>query len=128
MAAMASIAAGMCFRWALQHSILAPYGPCRAFIGDLAAGDHHRIRTGNDLFSFFMAINNFLGYFTGSFKNLHKIPLGRNKSLRHFLRKSKNLLLLVNPPPRSAFQCGSTLRRRHCSYISGVGITGFLLR
>ncbi|KAK9027063.1 hypothetical protein V6N11_066910 [Hibiscus sabdariffa] len=48
-------------------------GPCRAFLADLSANDHQRMRTANGWFSFFMAIGNVLGYAASSFSNLHKL-------------------------------------------------------
>ncbi|MCI02882.1 sucrose transport protein SUC5-like [Trifolium medium] len=49
-------------------------GPCRAFIGDLAVGDHRRMRTGNSLFSFYMAVGNVLSYTSLSPKLKPAIP------------------------------------------------------
>jgi len=48
-------------------------GPCRAFLGDLVAGDQKKIRTANAFFSFCMAVGNVLGYAAGSYDGLHKI-------------------------------------------------------
>lgn len=40
-------------------------GPCRAFLGDMAAGNPSRTRLANAFFSFFMAVGNILGYAAG---------------------------------------------------------------
>ncbi|XP_020891686.1 putative sucrose transport protein SUC6 isoform X2 [Arabidopsis lyrata subsp. lyrata] len=59
--------------WILDVANNTLQGPCRAFLGDLAAGDAKKTRTANAIFSFFMAVGNVLGYAAGSYTNLHKI-------------------------------------------------------
>ncbi|KAK7380599.1 hypothetical protein VNO78_33114 [Psophocarpus tetragonolobus] len=59
--------------WILDVANNMLQGPCRAFLGDLAAGDHRKTRTANAFFSFFMAIGNVLGYAAGSYEKLHKV-------------------------------------------------------
>ncbi|KAK7315460.1 hypothetical protein VNO77_34007 [Canavalia gladiata] len=59
--------------WILDVANNMLQGPCRAFLADLAAGDHRKTRIANALFSFFMAIGNVLGYGAGSFNGLHRI-------------------------------------------------------
>ncbi|KFK25021.1 hypothetical protein AALP_AA8G056600 [Arabis alpina] len=48
--------------WFLDVANNTLQGPCRAFLGDLSAGDAKRTRLANALFSFFMAVGNILGY------------------------------------------------------------------
>ncbi|KAJ9568024.1 hypothetical protein OSB04_003990 [Centaurea solstitialis] len=48
-------------------------GPCRALLADLSGSDSARIRTGNSLFAFFMAVGNVLGYAAGSYTHLYRI-------------------------------------------------------
>ncbi|QCD94352.1 hypothetical protein DEO72_LG5g2437 [Vigna unguiculata] len=59
--------------WILDVANNMLQGPCRAFLGDLAAGDSRKTRTANAFFSFFMAVGNVLGYAAGSYNDLHKI-------------------------------------------------------
>ncbi|XP_020234695.1 sucrose transport protein SUC8 [Cajanus cajan] len=59
--------------WILDVANNMLQGPCRAFLGDLAAGDHRKTRTANAFFSFFMAIGNVLGYAAGSYDKLHRV-------------------------------------------------------
>ncbi|KAK7271017.1 hypothetical protein RJT34_26596 [Clitoria ternatea] len=59
--------------WILDVANNMLQGPCRAFLGDLAAGDHKKMRLGNALFSFFMAVGQVLGYAAGSYDGLYKI-------------------------------------------------------
>ncbi|MQL05354.1 hypothetical protein EI015_25015 [Escherichia coli] len=59
--------------WILDVANNMLQGPCRAFLGDLAAGDQKKIRTANSIFSFFMAVGNILGYAAGSISGLHKM-------------------------------------------------------
>ncbi|GMJ11658.1 SUCROSE TRANSPORTER 1, sucrose-proton symporter 2, ARABIDOPSIS THALIANA SUCROSE-PROTON SYMPORTER 2 [Hibiscus trionum] len=59
--------------WILDVANNMLQGPCRAFLADLSANDHKRMRIANGWFSFFMAIGNVLGYAAGSFSNLHKL-------------------------------------------------------
>lgn len=59
--------------WILDVANNMLQGPCRAFLADLAAGDHRKMRTANGFFSFFMAVGNILGYAAGSYSKLHKI-------------------------------------------------------
>ncbi|KAL9323916.1 hypothetical protein ACSQ67_008773 [Phaseolus vulgaris] len=59
--------------WILDVANNMLQGPCRAFLGDLAAGDQKKTRTANGFFSFFMAVGNVLGYAAGSYDGLHKI-------------------------------------------------------
>jgi len=59
--------------WILDVANNMLQGPCRAFLGDLAAGDQKKTRTANAFFSFFMAVGNVLGYAAGSYDGIHKI-------------------------------------------------------
>ncbi|KAK8523330.1 hypothetical protein V6N12_047854 [Hibiscus sabdariffa] len=59
--------------WILDVANNMLQGPCRAFLADLSADDHKRMRIANGWFSFFMAIRNVLGYAAGSFSNIHKL-------------------------------------------------------
>ncbi|KAK7364625.1 hypothetical protein VNO80_13364 [Phaseolus coccineus] len=59
--------------WILDVANNMLQGPCRAFLGDLAAGDQKKTRTANGFFSFFMAVGNVLGYAAGSYDGLHKL-------------------------------------------------------
>jgi solute carrier family 45 protein 1/2/4 len=69
-------------------------GPCRAFIGDLADGDHSRMRIGNSLFSFFIAIGNILGYTAGSISKLHQIlPFTETKACDVFCADLKTCFI-----------------------------------
>ncbi|GAU26834.1 hypothetical protein TSUD_289390 [Trifolium subterraneum] len=83
--------------WILDVANNMLQGPCRAFIGDLAAGDHRRMRTGNGLFSFFMAVGNVLGYAAGSYNKLHeKFPFTQTIACAfNGLQKPMWLLMLV---------------------------------
>ncbi|XP_045814811.1 sucrose transport protein SUC8-like [Trifolium pratense] len=76
--------------WILDVANNMLQGPCRAFIGDLADGDHSRMRTGMSLFSFFIAIGNVLGYAAGSYGNLYKIfPFTETKACDVFCANLK---------------------------------------
>lgn len=88
--------------WILDVANNMLQGPCRAFLGDLAAGDHKKTRVANGFFSFFMAVGNVLGYAAGSLKGLHKIfPFTETKACDVFCANLKScfffsiLLLLV---------------------------------
>ena len=59
--------------WVLDVANNMLQGPCRAFLADLSANDHKRMRIANGWFSFFMAIGNVLGYAAGSYSNLYTI-------------------------------------------------------
>nr|ABB30164.1 sucrose transport protein SUT1 [Phaseolus vulgaris] len=59
--------------WILDVANNMLQGPCRAFLGDLAAGDQKKTRTANAFYSFFMAIGNVLGYAAGSYDKLHHL-------------------------------------------------------
>ncbi|XP_076882163.1 sucrose transport protein SUC8-like [Bidens hawaiensis] len=58
--------------WILDVANNMLQGPCRALLADLSGSNYRRIRTGNSLFSFFMAVGNVLGYAAGSYNNLYK--------------------------------------------------------
>ncbi|KAJ0808359.1 hypothetical protein HanPI659440_Chr01g0002531 [Helianthus annuus] len=49
-------------------------GPCRALLVDLASSNSTKIRAGNTLFAFFMAVRNVLGYSAGSYTHLSGFP------------------------------------------------------
>ncbi|XVE60816.1 hypothetical protein DITRI_Ditri05aG0157200 [Diplodiscus trichospermus] len=67
--------------WILDVSNNMLQGPCRAFLADLSANDHKKMRTANGWFSFFMAVGNVLGYAAGSYSHLYKIfPFTRTKA------------------------------------------------
>ncbi|KAL1196962.1 Sucrose transport protein SUC7 [Cardamine amara subsp. amara] len=70
-------------------------GPCRAFLGDLAAGDARKTRTANACFSFFMAVGNVLGYAAGSYTNLHKMfPFTMTKACDIYCANLKSCFFL----------------------------------
>ncbi|TKY46150.1 Sucrose transport protein SUC2 [Spatholobus suberectus] len=88
--------------WVLDVANNMLQGPCRAFLGDLAAGDHRKTRTANAFFSFFMAIGNVLGYAAGSYDKLHRVfPFTETKACDVFCANLKScfffsiVLLLV---------------------------------
>jgi solute carrier family 45 protein 1/2/4 len=81
--------------WILDVANNMLQGPCRAFIGDLADGDHHRMSIGNYWFSFFMAIGNILGYAAGSYGNIHKMfPFTETKACDVFCANLKTCFFL----------------------------------
>ncbi|XP_071728165.1 sucrose transport protein-like [Rutidosis leptorrhynchoides] len=59
--------------WVLDVANNMLQGPCRALLADLSGSDSARIRTGNSMYSFFMAVGNVLGYAAGSYQNLYKM-------------------------------------------------------
>ncbi|XP_022719786.1 sucrose transport protein SUC2-like [Durio zibethinus] len=59
--------------WILDVANNMLQGPCRAFLADLSANDHKRMRLANGWFSFFMAVGNVLGYAAGSISHVHKM-------------------------------------------------------
>nr|ADL29729.1 sugar transporter [Galega orientalis] len=76
--------------WILDVANNMLQGPCRAFIGDLAAGDHRRMRMGNGFFSFFMAVGNVLGYAAGSYRELyHMFPFTKTNACDEFCANLK---------------------------------------
>ncbi|TKY46148.1 Sucrose transport protein SUC5 [Spatholobus suberectus] len=88
--------------WVLDVANNTLQGPCRAFLGDLAAGDQRKTRTANALFSFFMAVGNILGYAAGSIGGLHRLfPFTRTEACNVFCANLKScfffsiVLLLV---------------------------------
>ncbi|BAU01887.1 hypothetical protein LR48_Vigan10g166700 [Vigna angularis] len=88
--------------WILDVANNMLQGPCRAFLGDLAAGDQKKTRTANAFYSFFMAIGNVLGYAAGSYDKLHRIfPFTETKACDVFCANLKScfffsiLLLLI---------------------------------
>ncbi|RDX67449.1 Sucrose transport protein SUC2, partial [Mucuna pruriens] len=88
--------------WILDVANNMLQGPCRAFLADLAAGDHKKTRIANGFFSFFMAVGNVLGYAAGSYSRLHRIfPFTETKACDVFCANLKScfffsiLLLLV---------------------------------
>ncbi|XP_030550824.1 sucrose transport protein SUC2-like [Rhodamnia argentea] len=58
--------------WMLDVANNMLQGPCRAFLADLSANNHKRMRVANAFFSFFMAVGNVTGYGVGTINNLHK--------------------------------------------------------
>ncbi|KAJ0620957.1 hypothetical protein HanIR_Chr01g0003221 [Helianthus annuus] len=48
-------------------------GPCRALLADPASSNSTKIRAGNTLFAFFMAVGNVLGYSAESYTHLYRI-------------------------------------------------------
>ena len=81
--------------WVLDVANNMLQGPCRAFLGDLAAGDHRRMRMGNAMFSFFMAVGNILGYAAGSFSKLyHMFPFTETKACDVFCANLKTCFFL----------------------------------
>ncbi|QCD94349.1 hypothetical protein DEO72_LG5g2432 [Vigna unguiculata] len=88
--------------WILDVANNMLQGPCRAFLGDLAAGDQKKTRTANASYSFFMAIGNVLGYAAGSYDKLHHLfPFTETKACNVFCANLKScfffsiLLLLI---------------------------------
>nr|XP_023872082.1 sucrose transport protein SUC2-like [Quercus suber] len=59
--------------WILDVANNMLQGPCRALLADLSANDQKRMRIANNMFSFFMAVGNVLGYSAGSLKKLYTI-------------------------------------------------------
>ncbi|KAK7263126.1 hypothetical protein RJT34_30711 [Clitoria ternatea] len=59
--------------WILDIANNMLQGPSRALLGDLADGDHKRMRLGNAFFSFFMAVGQVLGFAAGSYNGLYKL-------------------------------------------------------
>ncbi|KAK7277338.1 hypothetical protein RIF29_18489 [Crotalaria pallida] len=67
--------------WILDMANNMLQGPCRAFLGDLSAGNQSKIRTANAIFSFFMAVGNILGYAAGSYGKLYKLfPFSKTRA------------------------------------------------
>ncbi|XP_071712780.1 sucrose transport protein SUC8-like [Rutidosis leptorrhynchoides] len=67
--------------WILDVANNMLQGPCRALLADLSGSDSARIRTGNSMYSFFMAVGNILGYAAGSYQNLYKMfPFTKTKA------------------------------------------------
>ncbi|MED6132532.1 transcription factor [Stylosanthes scabra] len=88
--------------WILDVANNMLQGPCRAFLGDLAAGDDKRTRLGNAFFSFFMAVGSVAGYGAGSYDKIHKVfPFTVTKACDRFCANLKTcfffsiLLLLI---------------------------------
>ncbi|VYS69170.1 unnamed protein product [Arabidopsis thaliana] len=81
--------------WILDVANNTLQGPCRAFLGDLAAGDAKKTRTANAFFSFFMAVGNVLGYAAGSYTNLYKIfPFTMTKACDIYCANLKSCFFL----------------------------------
>ncbi|KAI3522282.1 hypothetical protein L1887_11801 [Cichorium endivia] len=59
--------------WILDVANNMLQGPCRALLADLSGSNSGRIRTGNSLFAFFMAVGNVLGYAAGSYTHLYRM-------------------------------------------------------
>ncbi|KAD4888532.1 hypothetical protein R6Q59_034464 [Mikania micrantha] len=59
--------------WILDVANNMLQGPCRALLADLSGSNSGRIRTGNSLFAFFMAVGNVLGYAAGSYTRLYRM-------------------------------------------------------
>nr|KYP47733.1 Sucrose transport protein SUC2 [Cajanus cajan] len=77
--------------WILDVANNMLQGPCRAFLGDLAAGDQKKIRTANSFFSFFMAVGNILGYAAGSYDGLHHLfPFTQTEACNVFCANLKS--------------------------------------
>ncbi|CAK8532700.1 unnamed protein product [Lathyrus sativus] len=82
--------------WILDVANNMLQGPCRAFIGDLAADDHRRMRTGNALFSFFMAVGNVLGYAAGSYRKLFMmLPFTKTEACNEFCANLKTCFFIA---------------------------------
>ncbi|XP_057728764.1 sucrose transport protein SUC1-like [Arachis stenosperma] len=88
--------------WILDVANNMLQGPCRAFLGDLAAGDERKTRLANAFFSFFMAVGSVLGYGAGSIDSLHKVfPFTQTKACDVFCADLKScfffsILLLLS--------------------------------
>ncbi|CAD5333858.1 unnamed protein product [Arabidopsis thaliana] len=81
--------------WILDVANNTLQGPCRAFLGDLAAGDANKTRTANAFFSFFMGVGNVLGYAAGSYTNLYKIfPFTMTKACDIYCANLKSCFFL----------------------------------
>ncbi|KAK7315211.1 hypothetical protein VNO77_33748 [Canavalia gladiata] len=116
--------------WILDVANNMLQGPCRAFLGDLANGDHRKTRIGNALFSFFMAVGQVLGYAAGSYDGLHKIfPFTETKACDVFCANLKSCfffsiilllilviasLLYVKDPPYHATMTGEEVAQPSC--------------
>ncbi|KAL4327443.1 Sucrose transport protein [Arachis hypogaea] len=69
--------------------------PCWASLADLAAGDQRKMRTANAGFSFFVGLENFLGYAAGSYSGLHHIfPFTRTKACDVYCAHLKSYFFL----------------------------------
>ncbi|MED6160231.1 transcription factor [Stylosanthes scabra] len=82
--------------WVLDvvHNVL--FGPCRAFLGDLAAGDEQKTRLANAFFSFFMAVGSVLGYDAGSLDGIHKVfPFSQTKACDKFCANLKTCFIFA---------------------------------
>lgn len=81
--------------WILDVANNMLQGPCRAFLADLSRGDQKKMRTGNALFSFFMAVGNVLGYAAGSYNGLHNIfPFTATKACDVYCANLKSCFFL----------------------------------
>ncbi|GAB2218712.1 hypothetical protein Droror1_Dr00001942 [Drosera rotundifolia] len=58
--------------WILDIANNMVQDPSRAFLADLSKHDQRRMRLGNALFSFFMAVGNISGYAAGSYSKLYE--------------------------------------------------------
>ncbi|KAF5820490.1 putative MFS transporter superfamily [Helianthus annuus] len=70
-------------------------GPCRALLADLASSNSTKIRAGNTLFAFFMAVRNVLGYSAGSYTHLYRIsPFTKTDACDIFCANLKTCFLI----------------------------------
>lgn len=81
--------------WILDVANNMLQGPCRALLADLSGSNSQRIRTGNSLFSFFMAVGNVLGYAAGSYTHLYKMfPFSKTKACDIYCANLKSCFFL----------------------------------
>ncbi|OIW01400.1 hypothetical protein TanjilG_25696 [Lupinus angustifolius] len=81
--------------WILDMSNNMLQGPCRAFLGDLSAGNQSKIRSANAIFSFFMAVGNILGYAAGSYGKLYKVfPFTETKACNVYCANLKSCFFI----------------------------------
>ncbi|MED6114104.1 transcription factor [Stylosanthes scabra] len=81
--------------WVLDVANNMLQGPCRAFLGDLSAGNDGTIRMANAFFSFFMAMGNILGYAAGSYEGLHRaFPFTRTDACDIFCANLKSCFFI----------------------------------
>ncbi|CAL0316705.1 unnamed protein product [Lupinus luteus] len=82
--------------WILDMANNMLQGPCRAFLGDLSAGDQSKIRTANSIFSFFMAIGSILGYAAGSYSRLYRVfPFTETKACNVYCANLKSCFFIA---------------------------------
>lgn len=81
--------------WILDVANNTLQGPCRALLADLSNQDHHRTRTANAAFSFFIAVGNILGYAAGSYTKLYTfLPFTRTDACDIYCANLKSCFII----------------------------------